>query len=82
MSRNCERRYTNAASRSILLACDGGRVCRPYIIVKNCVSMFTDEHTQQLKEKVRTFADCLREGLVEYLDVNEQNDCLIALDEM
>jgi hypothetical protein len=45
-------------------------------IVKHCVSMFADA----AEGKVRTFADCLREGLVEYLDVNEQNDCLIALD--
>ena len=27
----------------------------------------------------RSFEDFLREGLVEYLDVNEENDCNIAL---
>ena len=27
----------------------------------------------------RSFEDFLREGLVEYLDVNEENDCHIAL---
>jgi len=27
----------------------------------------------------RSFDDFLREGLVEYLDVNEENDCLVAL---
>lgn len=27
----------------------------------------------------RSFEDFLREGLVEYLDVNEENDCMIAL---
>lgn len=27
----------------------------------------------------RTFEDFLHEGLVEYLDVNEENDCQIAL---
>jgi len=29
----------------------------------------------------RSFDDFLREGLVEYLDVNEENDCLVALAE-
>jgi len=29
----------------------------------------------------RSFDDFLREGLVEYLDVNEENDCLVALSE-
>jgi len=27
----------------------------------------------------RSFDDFLHEGLVEYLDVNEENDCLVAL---
>lgn len=27
----------------------------------------------------RSFEDFLREGLVEYLDVNEENDCLVAV---
>lgn len=27
----------------------------------------------------RSFDDFLKEGLVEYLDVNEENDCMIAL---
>ena len=27
----------------------------------------------------RTFEDFLHEGLVEYLDVNEENDCNVAL---
>jgi len=30
----------------------------------------------------RSFDDFLLEGLVEYLDVNEENDCLVALSEM
>ena len=28
---------------------------------------------------IRSFEDFLHEGLVEYLDVNEENDCSIAL---
>lgn len=27
----------------------------------------------------RSFDDFLKEGLVEYLDVNEENDCMISL---
>ena len=34
---------------------------------------------REVKDGVRGFDDFLREGLVEYLDVNEENNCLIAL---
>jgi DNA-directed RNA polymerase III subunit RPC2 len=30
---------------------------------------------------LRTFNDCIKEGLIEYLDVNEENNALIAIKE-
>jgi DNA-directed RNA polymerase III subunit RPC2 len=36
---------------------------------------------QELKDGHRTFDDFLREGLIEYIDVNEENNSLIALHE-
>ena len=36
---------------------------------------------QELKEGLRTFEDFVNEGLIEYVDVNEENNCLIALRE-
>lgn len=32
-----------------------------------------------MQDGLRTFDDFLREGLIEYLDVNEENNCLISL---
>ena len=69
----------NHAYRCVHIASDGGRVCRPYIIVENRKPKVTNRHTDELTRGVRSFEDFLREGLVEYLDVNEENDCLIAL---
>ena len=51
------------------------------IICDNGVARVTEEHTRLLKRKDLDFDDLLRMGLVEYLDVNEENDCLIALNE-
>lgn len=34
---------------------------------------------QEIEDGCRTFTDMLREGLMEYLDVNEENDANIAL---
>lgn len=36
--------YTNHHHRAVHIACDGGRICRPLIIVENGRSMVTSEH--------------------------------------
>nr|CAB3265030.1 DNA-directed RNA polymerase III subunit RPC2 [Phallusia mammillata] len=72
---------TNRAHRTVYISSDGGRLCRPYIIVKKSKPLVTSEHIEELKRGMRSFEDFLRGGLVEFLDVNEENDCNIALDE-
>lgn len=69
----------NHQHRFVNIASDGGRVCRPYIIVKNGKPKVTDQHIQELVQGFRSFEDFLHDGLVEYLDVNEENDCSISL---
>ena len=36
---------------------------------------------QELVDGARTFDDFLHEGLIEYIDVPEENNCLVAIDE-
>ncbi|ESO07623.1 hypothetical protein HELRODRAFT_98395 [Helobdella robusta] len=69
----------NHCWRTVHIATDGGRVCRPYIIVENKKPKVKRDHLDSLTGKSKTFEDFLHEGLVEYLDVNEENDCLIAM---
>lgn len=69
----------NSHFNTIFIATDEGRVCRPYIIVKDGVSMLQPEHLRLLQRGELGFDDFLRQGVVEYLDVNEENDTLIAL---
>lgn len=71
--------YVHYHHRAVHIASDGGRICRPLIIVENGHPRVTTEHIQQLKAGAFTFDDFLRKGLVEYLDVNEENDSYIAL---
>ncbi|KAK3275089.1 DNA-directed RNA polymerase III subunit RPC2 [Cymbomonas tetramitiformis] len=63
------------------LSSDGGRLCRPLLIADKGHLRINDVHIQQLKDGHRTFEDFLCEGLIEYLDVNEENNCMIALHE-
>ena len=71
--------YTNTHQKAVHIATDGGRICRPLIIVSNGKSTVTADHLRALLEGKLQFDDFLKLGLVEYLDVNEENDSFIAL---
>jgi len=71
--------YTNTHQAAVHIATDGGRICRPLIIVENNIPRVTAEHLLKLRNGEWNFDDFLTHGLVEYLDVNEENDSLIAL---
>ncbi|KAL2265476.1 hypothetical protein VTJ83DRAFT_6576 [Remersonia thermophila] len=73
--------YINEHFSAIHIATDEGRICRPYIIVKNGKSKLLPEHLRLLQMGKATFDDFLKNGIVEYLDVNEENDALIAISE-
>lgn len=71
--------FPNHSNHCVYIASDGGRMCRPYIIVSDGKPRVTERHIQELNNGLRFFEDFLLEGLVEYLDVNEENDSNIAL---
>ncbi|KAF5811432.1 putative DNA-directed RNA polymerase [Helianthus annuus] len=71
--------YVHEKQRCVYIASDGGRVCRPLVIADNGVSRIKHHHMKELKDGVRNFDSFLRDGLLEYLDVNEENNALIAL---
>jgi DNA-directed RNA polymerase III subunit RPC2 len=65
---------------AVHLAADGGRVCRPLLVCRpSGRPMARQHHFDKLKSGELSFDDFLFSGLVEYLDVNEENNCLIAL---
>ncbi|KAJ2502731.1 DNA-directed RNA polymerase III complex subunit Rpc2 [Coemansia sp. RSA 1972] len=65
--------------KTVNISADGGRVCRPAIITKDGRSQVTTQHMKRLLAGDLHFDDFLRLGLVEYLDVNEENDCMISI---
>lgn len=70
---------TNHTHMCVYISTDGGRLCRPYIIVQKGQPLVKQRHIEELTQGFRSFDDFLKEGLVEYLDVNEENDCMISL---
>ncbi|OLY85630.1 DNA-directed RNA polymerase III subunit RPC2 [Smittium mucronatum] len=65
--------------RMVSISSDNGRICRPLLIVENQRLLVQDIHIQKLVSGELCFDDFLRMGLVEYLDVNEENDCNISV---
>ena len=61
------------------VATDSGRLCRPYIVIDANRPLVTAEHLAQLEHGTRTFDDFIHDGLIEYLDVNEENNADIAV---
>jgi DNA-directed RNA polymerase III subunit RPC2 len=71
--------YINHHQRAVHVATDDGRICRPLIVTENGKSRVKTRHLKKLREGTMSFDDFLAQGLVEYLDVNEENDSLIAI---
>jgi DNA-directed RNA polymerase III subunit RPC2 len=73
--------YHNAQQNCIYIASDGGRLVRPLIVCQAGVPMLNQDHVHDLAIGLKDFSDFIREGIIEYLDVNEENNALIALRE-
>lgn len=71
--------YINHHHNGVHIATDGGRICRPLIVVENKKAKVTSRHLKSLAAERMTFEDFLTRGLVEYVDCNEENDSQIAI---
>ncbi|KAF3652290.1 DNA-directed RNA polymerase III subunit RPC2 [Capsicum annuum] len=71
--------FVNKKQHCVYIASDGGRVCRPLVIADKGVSRIKELHMKELRDGVCDFNSFLKDGLIEYLDVNEENNSLIAL---
>ncbi|CAH0557616.1 unnamed protein product [Brassicogethes aeneus] len=70
--------YPSFLHKCIYISSDGGRLCRPYIIVEKGIPLVNQQHILELEKGIRSFEDFIHDGLIEFLDVNEENDSFIA----
>uniref|UniRef100_A0A7S2DCI5 DNA-directed RNA polymerase subunit beta n=1 Tax=Octactis speculum TaxID=3111310 RepID=A0A7S2DCI5_9STRA len=73
--------YLHSVHHAIYVATDGGRVCRPLLVCTKGKPRLTQVHMSQLGLGLRSLTDLMKEGIVEYMDVNEENNCMVALSE-
>jgi DNA-directed RNA polymerase III subunit RPC2 len=73
--------HSNERHNAVYISADGGRLCRPLIVVDAATGacLLKESHVRALVAGGYCFEDLVKLGVVEYLDVNEENDANIAL---
>ncbi len=66
---------------TIFLSSEIGRVIRPLIVVSGGKPLLNEEHLKNVSEGKLSWDDLVKEGILEYLDAAEEDDCYICLDE-
>ena len=64
----------------IIINCDEGRLRRALLVLDNGRTILTRKHIEDMREGRAKWADLLRDGVMEWLDAEEEEDCFIAVE--
>jgi len=73
--------YHNKKTNEIFVDTTKGRARRPLIIVENGKSNLTKNQLEKIEKRQMKWQDLVKEGVIEYIDAAEEENCLVALNE-
>ena len=74
-------RYDDSLN-DVIINSDPGRIRRPLVVVnRNNKLAIKDKDIENLVERKSEWGDLIEKGIIEYIDAEEEENCLIALDE-
>ena len=68
----------DGANRDIFINTDRGRILRPLLVLEDGDLVLSKDHLDLIKSGEWTFADLVSNGVVEWVDAEEEEDLLIA----
>ena len=69
----------NEEANDVIVNCDCGRLRRPLAVVENGKLLLDDKYIKDMEEEKKNWLDLINEGIVEYIDAEEEENTLIAL---
>jgi len=73
--------HYDEGANEIIIETTRGRVRRPLIIVENGKHKLNNEHVENLDSGKISWKDLIDEGVIEYIDACEEEDCFVAIQE-
>ncbi|MCG2879834.1 MAG: DNA-directed RNA polymerase subunit B [Vulcanisaeta sp.] len=72
-------RIRRGALDEVRVNCDAGRLRRPVLIIENGNLKLKPEHIEKLRSGEWSWSDLINNGIIEYLDGDEEENALIAI---
>src|SRR3989338_2676467 len=70
--------YRESITVDVFIETDAGRTRRPLIVSKEGKPSITQQHYDRLNRGEMAWHDLIKEGIIEYVDAAEEENCLIA----
>ena len=71
-------KYDNITNE-VMVNCDKGRIRRPLLVVENGKVKYTSKHRELLRRGKMDIDDLIKEGIVEWIDAEEEENAYIAV---